>query len=71
MLAKHASQREWLRRAPRDDEYLEAARRWAKERAASPCRVRRRLPAAPRHAYPQDDLLALTLKERTRKPGTS
>ena len=34
LLAKHASQREWLRRQHGEDEYLDSARRWAAARGA-------------------------------------
>ncbi|MBI4602028.1 MAG: PIG-L family deacetylase [Planctomycetes bacterium] len=65
VLARHASQREWLRRHHGIDEYLEQARRWGRERGrlagveqAEGFRQHRG------HAYPQDDILAFTLKER-------
>lgn len=65
MLAKHESQRAWLRSHHGMDEYLESARRWSRDRGriagygyAEGFRQHRG------HAYPQDDLLAFTLKER-------
>jgi LmbE family N-acetylglucosaminyl deacetylase len=64
LLAEHASQRDWLRSHHGIDEYLESARRWGRERGrlarveqAEGFRQHRG------HAYPQDDLLALTLRE--------
>jgi hypothetical protein len=59
MLARHASQREWLRAHHGMDEYLESARRHAAHRGAqagvgfAEAFVQHR-----GHAYPQDDLLA-------------
>jgi LmbE family N-acetylglucosaminyl deacetylase len=65
MLSKHASQREWLRSHHGIDEYLESAKRWSRERGrlagvdhAEGFRQHKG------HAYPQDDLLAFTLRER-------
>jgi LmbE family N-acetylglucosaminyl deacetylase len=65
MLACHASQREWLRSHHGMDEYLVSARRWSQARGtlagvtyAEGFRQHRG------HAYPQDDLLALTLPGR-------
>jgi LmbE family N-acetylglucosaminyl deacetylase len=65
MLACHASQREWLRSHHGIDEYLESARRWCRARGtlagvtyAEGFRQHRG------HAYPQDDLLTLTLPGR-------
>ncbi len=59
MLAKHASQREWLRAHHGLDEYLESARRWSVERgrlagfdSGEGFRQHRG------HAYPSDDALA-------------
>jgi LmbE family N-acetylglucosaminyl deacetylase len=58
MLARHASQREWLRAHHGTDEYLDAMRRHAESRgseagvAAAEAFVQHR-----GHAYPADDLL--------------
>ncbi len=62
MLACHASQREWLRSHHGMDDYLENARRWSEARGALAGRAYAEGFRQHRgHAYPQDDLLALTL----------
>lgn len=64
MLACHASQREWLRKHHGMDEYLESAKRWVALRGALAGRAFAEGFRQHRgHAYPQDDLLALTLAE--------
>src|SRR4030095_3344546 len=71
MRAKHASPREWLRAHHGMDEYLDSAKRWAKERGRiAGVEYAEGFRQHLCHAYPQDDLLTLTLKERTRKPKT-
>jgi LmbE family N-acetylglucosaminyl deacetylase len=65
MLSKHRSQRDWLRQHHGMDEYLESAKRWSRERGrlaglAYAEGFRQHLG----HAYPQDDLLARTLRGR-------
>jgi LmbE family N-acetylglucosaminyl deacetylase len=65
MLACHASQREWLRSHHGMDDYLENARRWGRARGAlAGCAYAEGFRQHRGHAYPQDDLLALTLRER-------
>ncbi|HVR75366.1 MAG TPA: PIG-L family deacetylase [Planctomycetota bacterium] len=65
MLGKHASQREWLRAHHGLDEYLEGARRWARERGRlAGVEAAEGFRQHLGHAYPQDDLLAFTLRER-------
>lgn len=65
MLACHASQREWLRSHHGVDEYLESARRWSRERGAlAGCAYAEGFRQHRGHAYPQDDLLTLTLPGR-------
>jgi LmbE family N-acetylglucosaminyl deacetylase len=62
MLACHASQREWLRTHHGVDEYLDAARRWSQARGAlAGVAYAEGFRQHRGHAYPQDDLLALTL----------
>ncbi len=65
MLACHASQREWLRSHHGMDEYLESARRWSQARGAlAGCTYAEGFRQHRGHAYPQDDLLTLTLPGR-------
>ncbi len=65
MLAKHESQREWLRAHHGIDEYLESARRWSRDRGRlAGCGHAEGFRQHRGHAYPQDDLLAFTLRER-------
>lgn len=65
MLACHASQREWLRTHHGMDEYLESARRWCQERGAlAGFAYAEGFRQHRGHAYPQDDLLTLTLPGR-------
>jgi LmbE family N-acetylglucosaminyl deacetylase len=65
MLACHASQREWLRSHHGMDEYLDSARRWSRERGAvAGVTYAEGFRQHRGHAYPQDDLLALTLPGR-------
>jgi len=64
MLACHASQREWLRSHHGIDEYLDGARRWSRERGAlAGCAYAEGFRQHRGHAYPQDDLLAISLPE--------
>jgi LmbE family N-acetylglucosaminyl deacetylase len=64
MLACHDSQREWLRNHHGIDEYLDSARRWSRERGAlAGCAYAEGFRQHRGHAYPQDDLLALSLPE--------
>jgi LmbE family N-acetylglucosaminyl deacetylase len=67
MLARHASQREWLLKHHGMDQYLEAMRDWAGKRGraygvayAEGFRQHRG------HGYPQDNLLGALLGERTK-----
>ncbi|MBI4585292.1 MAG: PIG-L family deacetylase [Planctomycetes bacterium] len=67
MLARHASQREWLRLHHGMDEYLESARRWSQQRgaligAAAAEGFRQHLG----HAYPRENLLLAALGEKAR-----
>jgi LmbE family N-acetylglucosaminyl deacetylase len=65
MLACHSSQREWLRSHHGIDEYLESAKRWSRERGRlARCEYAEGFRQHRGHAYPQDDLLALTLRSR-------
>ena len=65
MISCHASQREWLRKHHGMDEYLESARRWTRERGRlAGCDAAEGFRQHRGHAYPQDDLLALTLGDR-------
>jgi LmbE family N-acetylglucosaminyl deacetylase len=65
MLACHASQREWLRSHHGVDEYLESARRWGQDRGALAGIAHAEGFRQHRgHAYPQDDLLTLSLPDR-------
>lgn len=65
ILACHASQREWLRSHHGMDEYLESARRWSRERGAlAGVTYAEGFRQHRGHAYPQDDLLTLTLPGR-------
>lgn len=65
MLACHASQREWLRSHHGMDDYLENARRWSRARGGlAGCAYAEGFRQHRGHAYPQDDLLALTLARR-------
>ncbi len=65
MLACHASQREWLRSHHGMDDYLENARRWSQARGhLAGCVSAEGFRQHRGHAYPQDDLLALTLPGR-------
>ena len=64
MLACHASQREWLRSHHGVDEYLDSVRRWSQERGALAGHASAEGFRQHRgHAYPQEDLLALTLPD--------
>ncbi len=70
MLAKHASQREWLRKHHGMDEYIESMRRWAAQRGkgigtafAEGFRQHRG------HAFPQDDALRRALGSAVRAIG--
>jgi LmbE family N-acetylglucosaminyl deacetylase len=74
MLACHASQREWLQSHHGVDEYLDTARRWSQERGAlAGLAYAEGFRQHRGHAYPQDDLLGLTLPDYaspcTRLPG--
>ena len=65
MLACHASQREWLRSHHGVDDYLDSARRWGRERGAlAGFAYAEGFRQHRGHAYPQDDLLTLTLPGR-------
>jgi LmbE family N-acetylglucosaminyl deacetylase len=65
MLAAHASQRDWLRRQHGEDEYLQAMRRWAAERARDFGRRAVRYAEGFQqhlgHGFPHTDLLTLAL----------
>lgn len=62
MLSKHRSQRDWLRQHHGIDEYLENTKRWSRERGRlAGVRYAEGFRQHLGHAYPQDDLLALTL----------
>ncbi len=72
MLAKHASQREWLRHHHGMDEYIEAMRRWGAERGklggvGSAEGFRRHLG----HAYPSGDILKEALGPLARTLSTT
>ena len=65
MVSAHASQREWLRSHHGIDEYLESTKRWGKVRGeVLGCEYAEGFRQHLGHAYPQDDLLAATLKGR-------
>lgn len=65
MLACHASQRQWLRSHHGEDDYLDSARLWSRARGAlAGCPYAEGFRQHRGHAYPQDDLLALTLPDR-------
>jgi len=70
MLARHASQREWLRKQHGMDQYVQAMRDWGAERGR-PCGVayaegfRQHLG----HSYPQDNLLGKLLGATTGHAG--
>ncbi len=65
MLACHTSQREWLRSHHGMDDYLENARRWSRARGVlAGCAYAEGFRQHRGHAYPQDDLLALTLPDQ-------
>ncbi len=65
MLSRHASQREWLRAHHGIDEYLESTKRWSRERGRlANCEHAEGFRQHLGHAYPQNDLLAFTLRER-------
>ncbi len=70
MLAKHASQREWLRHHHGMDEYIDAMRRWGAERGrlahvGSAEGFRQHVG----HAYPSNDLLREALGPLARAPS--
>ena len=65
MIAEHASQRDWLREHHGVDEYIESAKRWARDRGRlAHAEYAEGFRQHKGHAYPQDDLLALTLREQ-------
>jgi LmbE family N-acetylglucosaminyl deacetylase len=69
MLARHASQRDWLRAQHGEDEYLLSMKRWASERARTLKRKRVRYAEGFRrhlgHGFPKDDFLAKALGPET------
>ncbi len=68
MLSAHASQREWLRSHHGVDEFLDSTKRWGRARGELVgCEYAEGFRQHLGHAYPQDDLLASTLKERAHK----
>jgi LmbE family N-acetylglucosaminyl deacetylase len=72
MLSSHRSQRDWLRQHHGIDEYLESTKRWSRQRGrlaavAFAEGFRQHLG----HAYPQDDLLASTLRQWVKRPRSS
>lgn len=71
MLARHASQREWLRAQHGMDEYIETMRRWGQRRGEEATKILKRpvqYAEAFRqhlgHAYPHDNILEAILAER-------
>jgi len=65
MIACHASQREWLQKHHGMDEYVETGRRWTREQGKlARCEYAEGFRQHRGHAYPQDDLLALTLGKK-------
>jgi LmbE family N-acetylglucosaminyl deacetylase len=69
MLSRHRSQRDWLREHHGIDEYLESTKRWSRERGRlAGVRYAEGFRQHLGHAYPQDDLLASTLRKWARSP---
>jgi LmbE family N-acetylglucosaminyl deacetylase len=69
-LAKHASQREWLRNHHGIDEYLESTKRWSATRGAlAGFEYAEGFRQHVGHGYPQDDLLADVFEGRVARYG--
>jgi LmbE family N-acetylglucosaminyl deacetylase len=64
MLAKHASQREWLEAQQGIDDYLERMRQWARARSKSAdCEYAEAFQQHVAHTFPRDDRLSGVLKD--------
>jgi LmbE family N-acetylglucosaminyl deacetylase len=64
MLAKHESQREWLKAQHGIDDYLDRMRQWARSRGkAADCEYAEAFRQHVAHSFPRDDLLSGVLRE--------